>query len=159
MPLGTLPRHSCLLEKLHVIITYMHSWLKHSTHILTQNCLLFNSRQLIHTQFLYKLVIIINVFFSCSLFTHRDFKLEGLSLTHYLQWHFLYEDMRGDFGSICKRHVSPGCTGQFRVYALQLASLIGEWDSQKYALNTQSCLDDKTSLVMHVTRHLTVTMP
>jgi len=41
---------------------------------------------------------------------------------------------------------------------LQLASLIVESNSQKYALNTQSCLDGLTSLFMHVTRPLTVTI-
>ena len=128
LPSGTIPWPSCLLEILHVIITYMHSWLKHITHILTHNCLLFNSRPLAHTQFFYTTVIIITAF-SCSLFTHRDFKLGGLSLTHNLQWHFVYGYMRGDFVSICKRHLSPGCTGQFHGYALHLASLIGEWDS------------------------------
>ena len=151
MPSGTLPQHNCLLEKLHVIVTCRKSWLKHITHILTHKFLFFNNRQLVHTIPLYTFVIIITAF-SSKLFIHRDFKLGGLSLTHNLQWHFVYGDMRGDFGSICKRHVSPVCTAQYCEYTLQLGSLIGECDSQKYALNTQSFLDDTTSLVMHVTR-------
>jgi len=101
-------------------------------------------------------------FFSRNVFKHRDSKLAGLSLTHNLQWHFVYADMRRDFceeWSIWYRHVLSGYNGQYYVYALQLASLFGESNSKRCVWNKQSCIDDMTSLVMHVTRPLTVTIP
>jgi len=82
-------------EKLRVIFTYRHSGLKHSAHILTHNFLLFSSRQLVHTHFLYTLVTI--TAYSCNLFTHTDLRVGYLSLTHNLQWHIVYGDIRWDF--------------------------------------------------------------
>jgi len=87
-------------EKLHVIFTERHNWLKHSAHNLKHTLHFFNSTQLVQTQNFFILLQFL-LLLSCNLFIHRDFMLEGLPLPHNLQWHSVYAEMPRDFFQEC----------------------------------------------------------